>query len=223
MGGQNHQPCNTYLKNSTRLSCSLSRAHAELQLANIDLEEVILQEFDLVSGSMQGIVSHLSLSLASLAEAKKSVCDLRTQMVVSDYKDLPTLHKLDLLTIGSKLAEIGCIDLESWDKILKVFKGTGFYGVLELFENSIDKLLLLTHALSNGIRQLEQDAENMTVSKVLEENRSGNIKVEFAALYTHWANFNHEFLASSLISTEVWYAFCGYGSLTGNRAMLKAV
>jgi len=33
-------------------------------------------------------------------------------------------------------------------------------------------------------------------------------------LYTAWAKFNQEFLASSICSTELWYSFNGLGSLT---------
>lgn len=52
MGGKNHQPCSGYLALSTKLSRSLSLANAELELANVALEDLILAELDGNTGSL---------------------------------------------------------------------------------------------------------------------------------------------------------------------------
>ena len=47
-------------------------------------------------------------------------------------------------------------------------------------------------------------------------------KAEFAKLYTKWNDFRARFLASSIISTELWYAHTGKGSLAPTAAQLRA-
>jgi hypothetical protein len=73
------------------------------------------------------------------------------------------------------------------------------------------------------VSALEGIARKGEVTRTLEENRPGNIKEAFANLYCAWAKFNQDFLASSLLSTELWYAFNGYGSLAGRDMQLMAV
>lgn len=49
-----------------------------------------------------------------------------------------------------------------------------------------------------------------------------SFKPGFAVLYTAWTKFNALFLASSLLSTELWYAFTGKGSLAPTKLQLRA-
>ncbi len=92
-----------------------------------------------------------------------------------------------------------------------------------LFDHSVWTLEVNTQSLITKISALNDAAQKGEVNLVLEENRPGNIKESFACLYTAWAKFQQDFLASSLLSTELWYAFNGYGSLVGREAQLKAV
>ncbi len=223
MGGKNHQPCGIYLAESTRLSRSLSLAYAELELGNVALEDLILAELDGQAGEIATIISHIELSGQALVGATDMIGKIRQKMDEKNYVDLPTLKKLNLWALGESLAGNGLVDMASWKMTSeKMLKG-GFYGVLALFESSIESLSVKTSSLMTRIVALEGAAQKGEVSRVLEENRLCNIKEDFAVLYVAWTKFNQFFLASSVLSTELWYAFNGFGSLVGREAQLMAV
>lgn len=213
MGGKNHQPCDRYLGNSTRLSRALSVAQAELELGNVALEDLILAELDGDRGTIVAILSRLNLSRNALVGAREVCADLRQQMDEAGFEDLPTLQRLNLEAIGANLATQGCVAQNAWNRIAHKMRAQGFSGVLAYFDARIDALAQKTATLIHQIEGLSTAVERGEVHLVVEENRPGNFKNAFAELYTAWASFSEEFLASSLLSTELWYAHNGRGSL----------
>ncbi len=214
MGGTNHQPCRHYLPNSTMLSRCISLARAELDLANIELEDVLLSELNGGVGDVRKIVNHLNQSEIALDNSLNTLEKLRMQMDDESFQDLPPLKKLDLAAIGGELSIAGVVDIASWDSIVKIMKKGGFYSVLRYFDMRIKVLIEKTRSLSSIIMGLEEIASVGELNFVLEENKAGNFKIEFAQLYTDWTKFSQEFLASSICSTELWYSFNGLGTLT---------
>jgi len=222
MGGANHQPCNRYLPISTQLSRYLSLARAELDLANVELEDVLLLELTGKAGNVQKIVDRLEASNDALTTSLRMAADLRHRMDDEQFNDLPTLRKVDLTAVGSDLCRINAVDSHSWNKIVPMMLKGGFYLVLGHFEESITEIQNKTTQLTTIIMSLKDLTENGELNVVLEENRLGNFKLEFAQLYSAWANFNQEFLASSICSTELWYSFNGFGSLTPGGVVSRA-
>jgi len=60
------------------------------------------------------------------------------------------------------------------------------------------------------------------LTDILEKNQPGNIKLLFETLYISWMNFNHLFVASSLLSTALWYQANNCSSLINHTDMIKA-
>lgn len=209
MGGINHQPCSQYLRWSAKLSRAISLARAELDLANVVLEDVIVAELESRRESRDNLRSHLKNSLTSLRDASRMTSDLRHAMEENGYKDLPTLHTLDLGEIGEQLFQSGMVERQAWDEMTKSMRTGTFFANLDLFIAGIDDLHHKTLVLVVTFGRVQ----NRSLSEVAEENQSSNFKNAFARLYTSWSSFHAHFLASSLLSTEVWYAFMGYGSL----------
>jgi len=57
---------------------------------------------------------------------------------------------------------------------------------------------------------------------VAEENQEDNFKEAFAKLYTQWLRYMQDFLASSLVSTEIYYASIEAKSIiSGSEIILK--
>lgn len=221
MGGKNHQPCRVYLEKSTRLSRSLSLAHAQLELANVDLEDLLLRELNNQIGNVEPIKNHLRESEKSLEESLIDLDALKKQMEMNHYADLPPLHTLDLLSIGDKLAERKIVEAQSWKKILEIMRRGTFYAVIQHFKGRIVELHSLTCKLSGEFLTLAKHAESGEVTSAIEQNCDENIKATFGQLYTAWSIFNQEFLASSLISTETWYKHSDYGSLLDTKTVGK--
>lgn len=214
MGGRNHQPCGRYLRNSTRASRLMSLAFAELEMANVSLEDIILLELDGEVGSVDELTKRLGSSLQYLREMATSLSTLRGQMRTEKYGDLPPLRRMDLDLLGDRMRIQGTHRSEgAWKCVADIMKSDGFTAILDRHERSVQKLMQLTTDLGSKVIAVSRDADMGELSVVLEENRLGNFKPEFAALYSAWANFQEEFLASSLISTEVWYNFNRNGSL----------
>lgn len=222
MGGKNHQPCGSYLPESTRISRALSSAHAQCELANVALEDLIITELDGRRGTVLQVVSQLEASELSLHTAIDFVGALKTKMDNSGFTDLPTLKTTDLDAIGINFANRGIADKEAWEAAAAIMRSGGFYGMLVHFLSGIATLREMTSQLRLEIVRLDGAAKTGEVNRIIEENRALNIKTSFAQLYTGWSRFNALFLASSLISTEVWYAFRGYGSLADPGAQTRA-
>lgn len=216
MGGQNHQPCGRYLPESTKLSKNLSLARSNLELANVAIEEVLLAELNGTNGLAEPIIMHLDESCENLLKAKQSVADILAKMDELDFNDLPTLKKLDLVSIGDDLASRNLVNAVCWKEIVGLALSRGYFGIMRGFENKIDSLYVKTITLKKKILLLHDSICNGEFAKVTEENLPGNFKTTFADLYTAWSVMNQEFLASSLLSTELWYAFRGFGSLSEN-------
>ena len=135
MGGINHQPCNkpktSYLRFSTRMSRALSVAKSELELANINLEDVLLAELDGTScGSILKISLHLQRSSLALSHMQGEIASLRSDMQKNKFQDLPTLHTTDLEALGRKFDALGIIDTTAWSTVSKTMRREGFYGML---------------------------------------------------------------------------------------------
>lgn len=219
MGGKNHQPCKTYLANSTRLSRHLSLAYARLEFGNAALEDILLDELGMkhVSGAAAAmfdqIEGELGGSLRELRLAQQAVASLRQQMDETGFADLPTLGKIDLSQIGHNLAKSGMVNLAAWQQVQQLMTGGGFYVMLDQFDTDISGLMELTAALQTKFSALKPAIIEGSLTDIVEENRPESFKPEFAAVYTAWTEFNALFLASSLMSTELWYAFTDKGSL----------
>ncbi len=222
MGGKNHQPCSSYLPESTKLSRALSIAYAMLELGNVALEDAIITEFEGGKAQIEPITTFLERSEKSLDEAVLCAGLLEQRMDELGFTDLPTLHKLDLDAIGVDFGGRGLVDLSAWQRISAEYRAKGFRAVLGGFRTTIATLAENTVMLRTQVTALAPIASCGEISRVLEENREGNIKVTFAKLYTAWSQFNEAFLASSLLSTELWYAFNNFGSLTSPTSRVRA-
>ncbi len=224
MGGMNHQPCGRYLANSTRVSRFMSVAKSNLELANVALEDLILAELDGQIGDSAPIIGFLDLSKDNLESMTMAMHDLAQQMLDEGYADLPPMKTIDLTMFGREMRAAGLHRSESsWIVIAAMMQNSGFAPTLRHHVESTKHLVDLTDALKGRIVNAGEAVQCGQLSLALEENRAENFKPEFARLYTSWANFQQEFLASSMISTEVWYHFNQNGSLIdGNKAQRAA-
>ena len=229
MGAKNHQPCNRYLVNSTKLSRSVSLAYVFLEQANIALEDLLLAELMSHSnnGSFSEIIRGLKNSSHSLNNALVNCKELRRQMDENRYSDLDALATINatinLEAVGKFFYSKGIVRLEDWSKISELMLTEGFYSVLDYFEKTISEIFAKTIEVSRFVANLDSIAKTAQVNLVLEENTDANIKVEFFQLYTLWCKFNSEFVASSVLSTELWYLDNGYGSLFEKKLVLSKV
>lgn len=217
MGGMNHQPCREYLPVSTRMSRSFSAAFGYLFQANICLEAVLLDELADLRGQLGPLLNNLRLSSSYIEAFQLDIVAVRSEMDERGYKDLPPLQSLDLETIGESLAAKGAVNLESWRKMSALMKSETFYATLGYFEHRAKDLNAKTNNLHKMFTGLADFVSNGTLHEVLEENKPGNVKIAFAQLITSWTSFLNDFLASSLVSTEVWYAHSGAASLIPSK------
>lgn len=227
MGGINHQPCRAYLVNSTRLSRHLSLAYGHLEFGNAALEDILIGELspnqdpNSAIERYQEIQRELATSVAELERAKLALAALRQQMDDTGFADLPTLGKIDLGQVGQNLAGSGMVNLTAWQQVQQLMTGGGFYAMIARFDADIDELRTLNRALQAKFAELESPVVAGILTDIVEENRPGSFKPEFAALYTKWTEMNSLFLASSLMSTELWYAFIGKSSLAPMAMRLR--
>lgn len=213
MGGINHQPCNKFVAESTRLSRCVSLARINFEQGNVALEDVIILELEGKKGSVSPIKHHLQLSQDHILAAVGQLSALEAKMKELDYHDLSALHKLDEVEFGRKLVEAGLVEQGSWTKMSSMMKTSTFFANVAEFKTQFHSLLKLTSDLLTAVTQLTDSADDGQLHDVVEENWRGNIKVEFARLYTAWNRLHSDFLASSLVSTEVWYLENGFRSL----------
>lgn len=213
MGGQNHQPCGGYLRQAIQLSRTKSLAYLYLELANTALEDLLLSELDGQQGNLSPIMDNLHRSQESLVEFRKFITEMREKMIEYDYHDLPTLLSTNLNIVGEQLVAKGCLDAKAWQYACNIMLTGGFNAMLNDFDRSALELMTISTNLARQISQHELSAVAGNLHFVLEENHVGNFKVEFAQLYTKWNEFSRYFLASSLLSTELWYRHQNTGTI----------
>ncbi len=221
MGGINHQPCRAYLPNSTAMSRALTMASAHFMLANVALEDVILGELgEHEAAEPEAIIHELANSRSELSKMTSKINYLRAQMHQNDFEDLLTLKTTNLKQLGLQFHLHGLhVPNSDWAIATTIMEHQGFAGMLTKFEERIDELDKLTATLSSKIGTWIEETEVGRRHIALEENDLTNFKVEFAQLFTAWASFQQFFLASSLISTELWYRQNNLGSLINDPAL----
>lgn len=220
MGGINHAPCGKYLVNSTKVSRCMSQAHAELELANVALEDALLVELEHHQGCdlkpmIDLMAGHTQSSIDNLVEMKSRIRVLRLQMNELNYADLPPLVKIDLDELGGKLVEAGIVDRSAWQKVEERTRYGGFYATINAIETVVTDLIRLTEDLRAKLAEFEILTKTRELNHILEYNLNGNIKIEFAKVYREWGELTQLFLASSMLSTDVWYRHIGRGHLLG--------
>lgn len=213
MGGKNHQPCNKFFGRSTEMSLALSVAGVTLEQSNIALEHMLLAEFRGQKTNVNGLVARLGEFKTYLTGIKTAIALLRDQMKVEKYVDLATIKSADIDEAGKRMAAAGMIRLPIFNRVLEMYRAGSFYSVLDTFDDVVDDIAELTDALVNKAKTCADACERGELQLELEENRPGNLRVEFARLYTAWSHFNEHFLASALVSTEAYYLANNHGSL----------
>lgn len=221
MGGKNHQPCNQYLRHSTVMSRHLSKVVVSVEQANIVLEDVILAELDGTAGDLGPSLQNLDNAQASTSEFMRSVLHLRQSMDENRYSDLPVRHAVDFDQIGETFVEQGLVDAQSWDRVSGRFQQGTFRDVLDMFEEGADGIFAMITDLRARLSLLSQEVQGGNVCRTIEENGTANIKVEFATLYSTLWRFNLDFLASSMLSTELWYQTIGVGGVTTPQTKIR--
>jgi hypothetical protein len=213
MGGKNHQPCNHYLGESTTLSRNISLAHARLELGNVVLEDIILSELGGKRGSTKLLIKRLHSSCDHIQKALVDCEKLRQKMKENNFVDLPTLATSDLNEIGNNLIQMGMVNGSHWTHISDLMGKGGFRSVLSFFEQCLNDLLSKTRTLITCIEEIKTSMEAGLTNVIMEENREGNIKIAFAVLYQKWNEFEQHFMASSMLSTELWYRYKNHSSI----------
>ncbi len=226
MGGKNHQPCRNYLLVSTKLSRHLSLAYAHLELSNAALENLIIDELmreqtAYERGHYLILMRELYVSIAELRHAHDTLLRLRAQMKAENFADSPSFGHIDLDAIGAQLHRDGLVSDDAWKHVQTLMKHGGFSEVAEWFEVTLLDLIAASGVLYAKFQNLKPAILQGALSAIVEENRPGNFKIEFAVLYTQWNRFNTTFLASSLLSTELWYATTGKGSLASPAGQFR--
>ncbi len=224
MGGQNHQPCNRYLVESTELSKSLSLARVRIEMANVAIEDVLLSElrgdpFDAqltadVTGSLRG-------SAENLRQMEVWLDQISIKLSEAGGWEPPTVTQIDWEQIGFELEAAGAVNQKSWNAMAAARLSTGFIGVIAAYKTKIATLVSLTDKLLVEFDGLVPVISVRGFAVAVEENRCGDFKLAFARLYNQWSEFQQMFLASALLSTESWYSWTNCGSLVTSKSMRK--
>lgn len=219
MGGINHQPCRKFLGFSTRMSRALSLGRAQLEQANVFLEDTLLMELDPEMRGEQGLhdVSfYLVNSRHALVSLQSVTGALQSFMAECDHIDLFKVMNIHPMQVALDLATANLARRDQLVAAAAKMHESGFHAVLAEFHATANTLIVKTDRLLAKVHELQQqqrNAEHFSLTSVLEENLPGNFKIEFAQLYDGWNEFQAYFLASAMISTEVWYRHSNVGSL----------
>ncbi len=222
MGGKNHQPCRQFLASSTKMSRAVSLATIQIEMTNVALEDILIEEMSGGRSSIDAFLAQVRVAYSSQNDILAAIAVLEDDMSLHDYKDLPPLHTLDLSSIGKSFESSGLVDYCAYTAVKEIFVRGSFYAVLKHFRQAVIAVKSHINSIAVAVESLREDTTSGNLELALEENHSGNLRVPFARLYTSWDKFQQEFLASSLISTEVWYAFNGFGSLTKRAVLSRA-
>ena len=224
MGGQNHQPCNRYLVESTELSKSLSLARVRIEMANVAVEDVLLSELhgDPIDPQRTAdVTASLRGSTVDLLQMDFWLDQISMKLSEAGGWEPPTVTQIDWRQIGCELEAAGAVSRHSWDAMTTARVSTGFLGVIAAYKAKIASLISLTEKLSIEFEALDPVISARGFAVAVEENCCGDFKLAFARLYNQWSEFQQMFLASALLSTESWYSWTNCGSLLSTENLRK--
>ncbi len=216
MGGINHQPCKHYLAQSTRMSRAMSMTGIALEVLNVKLEDIILSNLNGETVDLDMLLSSAQ-SLSDNAErGDLAIAALISQMDELYYVDLPVASSFNHALFGKKAVAKAMVTQYGFDEIAEKYISGGFRAAishLRTCHSDFHRSVVQMH------RQIE-DLKRLDISDIafeFESNGTGNIRPQFAKMYTSWDRFRQMFLASSLISTEIFYISESCGSLLGEK------
>jgi len=203
------------------MSRHASLAFANLEFANVALEDILLAEMAGHKGTTLEMRNYLMSSSVELGSLISTMDALRKEMHVNGYRDILTEETpdLNLYHIGARLSMAGMVNATAWDKVQRNARG-GFEVNLKMLRGMAVAIQKGTIALLATVESLEASANKGILTLALEENLDNNLKPDFARLYTFWNTFQAHFLASALLSTEVHYYLNDHGSLVDQQAQM---
>lgn len=216
MGGQNHQPCNRYLIESTELSKSLSLGRIGFESANVAVENLLLAELHgnpFEETQLDEVGRSLHSSIEALNQMQRWLDAIGAKLNDVEGWEPPTVGDCDWASMGDALATIEAVDAKAWSGMADIRVAEGFPGVIRHFSQRIALLCRTSGDLIEQFEALDGDIRCGSFEKAVEGNAAGDFKILFARLYNGWAQFQQDFLASALLSTESWYRWTNCGSL----------
>ncbi|OGI21519.1 MAG: hypothetical protein A2808_00580 [Candidatus Moranbacteria bacterium RIFCSPHIGHO2_01_FULL_55_24] len=214
MGGVNHQPCNKYLPDSTRLSRALSLARISLESANVVIEDVLLNELEQSGqGNPQEIIYHLDHCERHLDEMNDHLRSISDRYATERGWEPPSVNQINWGSVGYSLTRSQAVNPAKWDQMTKLRLTGSFRDVLRHYFEQVECLKEYSSGARASIQSLSRTIESGSFNRAVEENQAGSFKIDFARLYHGFAEFQEEFLASALLSTESWYQWIKAGSL----------
>ncbi len=211
----NHQPCRESAIASTQMSRHLSSATSHIHLANIRLEDLIVDELELgivQPHAVEPLIGHLREAAADFSKASSVARTMDEALRVSNFIDCKDPQKL--ATIAKRLADQRMLDPHHAGAVeLDRSKG-GFLACLARIQEGFGQCEMLTRQLCDAFHTLQSrmQAEEKAFDH-LEFNTPESIKPAFAMLFAAVGALNGYFLASAIVSTEIFYAVAGLGRL----------
>ncbi len=212
MGGINHQPCRQFLGKSTLMSRSVSLAGISIEGFNVRLEGEILKNLNGEQADVATLVYGLREASNMVAGVKASIKSLRQQMSELYYVDLPAAKLVNLPQLCSGFSSKGMVAIDAAEEIAKAYAAGGFESAIAHLDGLVESVQFAAGELLSKVERLHALGIK-NIAEEFETNGDGNIRPEFAVLYTAWTKFHQQFLASSLISTEIYYKQERCGSL----------
>lgn len=199
----------------------MSLTSMALESFNVKLEDMIL--VNLVNESVSPRILSIEVRhvMDSVVRAEQSIDMLLMQMDELYYVDLPATDDFQLDEFGDKVIPRLMVGTEAYKEIATHYKAGGFRSALNHLRVKHSQFGFAVADMATKVQELaDTDVDDIAVE--FESNDTGNIRPQFAVMYTTWSQFHQMFLASSLISTEIFYIQEGVDSLLGIKDLVSA-
>lgn len=199
-----------------RMSKEISQAHQKKEKADWWLAEMVMSEakglFHKTPIQIREALSCLEVSRQLLEGVQEEIGTLRHETATPGS---PTLRRLDNVEmLGRKLLCLELVDAGALERVSMALGVGGFAGTLDYFDVRVGSISELTRDLEKRLGMLGPLAERGEVRLVVQENRAGNLLVEFSRLTVAWLKFLQDFNAICLLAAELGYDLEDLGSLT---------
>ena len=231
MGGINHQPCGKYLGPSTRMSKAFSLARAHFEHSNVALEDALISEIESGIGNvsaLQKAITFIDNSIIELGIAVECSVELEQKMVEYGYKPWPSFALFQteekMIALGQDLATAGLLQMDSFKPIALPQLEQGFWATLHLLRDQFVALKEMESDLRDKILPALKVAAAGRLANELEDNGELSFRGSFMRAYAKWNKSHDMFLASAVLSTELWFRSISKGSLLNEApALLKKI
>lgn len=208
--------CEDYISLASNMRRHFTLMESYFGFAQVAFEDVLYGR-----ATPHSVEHHLRNSRANALQVITIADSLESKMRKSN--DLFVLSTIDLDALGQIFISNSVVNARAWKQATTNARLGGFHKNLSLIRSTTVLVIDRIGNLSKRMNRLRENKEELLNEQLCETNLPGSLGVSFAQLKTLLSGFQSTFIASLILSTEIYHHFYGNPPLVEEITITSAV